>query len=81
MSALVFSLKRCICSAGAPGDPVEGGVGSLSPPDGFLDVAPFMAFKEDSVAKAEGLPEVPLRTVDLQWLQVRSYCMFVVLGS
>jgi 3'-phosphoadenosine 5'-phosphosulfate synthase len=49
------------------GDNVEDG---LAPPDGDKHVEGDMEFKEEYVAEAAGLPEVPLRTVDLQWLQV-----------
>jgi 3'-phosphoadenosine 5'-phosphosulfate synthase len=48
------------------GDNVEDG---LSAPDGDKFIEDEMAFKEEYAAEAAGLPEVQLRTVDLQWLQ------------
>jgi 3'-phosphoadenosine 5'-phosphosulfate synthase len=42
----------------------------LAPPDGDKFVEEATGFKEEYVAEAAGLPEVPLRVVDLQWLQV-----------
>jgi len=43
--------------------------GSLLPPDGAKDVENAMAFKPENVEAAQGLPEVPLRVLDYQWLQ------------
>jgi 3'-phosphoadenosine 5'-phosphosulfate synthase len=67
-TVLVFALAA-FAAAGGDGSETCGEDG-LSLPDGFKDVTTFTGPFPEKADEAKGLPKVPLRVVDLQWLQV-----------
>ena len=67
---LVFALAA-FAAAGGDGSETCGEDG-LSLPDGFKDVTTFTGPFPEKADEAKGLAKVPLRVVDLQWLQVRT---------
>lgn len=59
-----------VCAAALAANPASCGADGLAFIDGLKDVTEFTGPFPDKAGEAAGLPKVPLRALDLQWLQV-----------